>query len=195
MVLKEQTKVLKALIESRRTVHSYTEDQVPRELLLEALRASLWAPNHKMTRPWQFFILQSAQREALAASVIRIKNAKEPLSEVKQQALHTKFTRQGSLILCCRRKTLEEPEVQVNEDRATLACSIYIMSLFLWSEGFSSKWGSGATIRSDELFQKLNLSKECLEIVGLFYCGKPAHTLPAAPPRPDLKEVLDDANF
>ena len=44
-------------LRGRRTVSLFQPDPVPRELILEAIRLARWAPNHKLTEPWQFYLL------------------------------------------------------------------------------------------------------------------------------------------
>jgi len=54
----QQTKmsVIEA-ITTRRSVPQFKPDPVPKELIQRLLDAAVWVPNHRMTEPWQFYVL------------------------------------------------------------------------------------------------------------------------------------------
>ncbi|HLZ72901.1 MAG TPA: nitroreductase [Dehalococcoidia bacterium] len=54
-------------IHTRRTIKAYRPDPVPRELIERVLEAAVWAPNHRLTEPWEFVVVQGAALERLAA--------------------------------------------------------------------------------------------------------------------------------
>lgn len=190
MTLNDSTKVLIELIKKRRTVHSYTEEQVPEELIMLALQNSLWAPNHKLTFPWKFKILNHEQRKTLADSAVKIKKQKEALSEIKENALRAKLESGGSAILFMRKKTSGEPAQLVEEDRATIACSIYIFSLILQSAGYVSKWSTSGYLRKNEFMNDMGINSEDYEIDGMIFCGKPQGSVPHPTDRPDIHSLL-----
>lgn len=47
-----------AAIYRRRTVWQFRAAPIPREAVELLLEAAVWAPNHRMTEPWRFFILE-----------------------------------------------------------------------------------------------------------------------------------------
>ncbi len=190
LALREQTKVLEELMISRRTVHRFTEEQVPKDLLKYAIEKSLWVPNHKLTFPWAFMILDNKQRSLLAESAVAFKSKDPEFSEVKQNALRDKLNTHGSMVLAFRKKTDESNERLVEEDRAALACSIFAFSLLLQSEGFYTKWSTAKFLRSDEVSKALELDKDQLECGGMIYCGKPVGEIPKAAERPEIGDVL-----
>ena len=52
----------------RRMAWSFTDQPVPRDALDRMLDTAVWAPNHRLTEPWRFFILEkgSAASEKVA---------------------------------------------------------------------------------------------------------------------------------
>lgn len=188
--MSEPTKVLEELIQTRRTVHMYTKDRVPKSILLKAIQNSLWAPNHKLSFPWQFHIVLEPERAVIADLVINNKSQKSQPSEIKIKALRDKFENQGSLVLCCRKKFDEDDLLRAEEDRQTLACSIYIMSLILEAEGFCSKWSTGGYLRRPEFFSTMKYDADKIEVIGMLHCGKPLGAVPKAVERPSLDQVL-----
>ncbi len=58
--------VLKAIY-GRRSIREYTDEVPPRELILEILRAGIWAPSGLNNQPWRFVIVWNREsREKLA---------------------------------------------------------------------------------------------------------------------------------
>src|SRR6185437_4115940 len=53
-------------IRTRRTTKSFRADAVPRDLIERVLDAAIWAPNHRLTEPWRFVVVQGATLERLA---------------------------------------------------------------------------------------------------------------------------------
>ena len=62
-----QTSVYEAIF-GRRMSKEFTDADVPREALERMLDAAIWAPNHRLTEPWRFFVLEkdSPAREQIA---------------------------------------------------------------------------------------------------------------------------------
>ncbi len=53
-------------IHTRRTIKAYRPEPVPRETIERVLEAAVWAPNHRLTEPWEFIVVQGATLERLA---------------------------------------------------------------------------------------------------------------------------------
>src|SRR5258706_8754349 len=51
-----------ALIRGRRSVDLYEPDPVPNAVILEAIDVARWAPNHRLTQPWRFYLIGPATR-------------------------------------------------------------------------------------------------------------------------------------
>ena len=52
-----QTSVYDAIF-GRRMTKEFTGAEVPRATLERLLDAAIWAPNHRLTNPWRFFVLE-----------------------------------------------------------------------------------------------------------------------------------------
>ena len=60
---------LKQLIQNRRTCYQYadaTDFPIKDESLYDCLEAARWAPNHKLTQPWRFWIIGDQAKLDLA---------------------------------------------------------------------------------------------------------------------------------
>ena len=174
------------LTQSRRTVHNYKTTHVEDHFVEEALHLSLWAPNHKLTFPWAFFWLGPRVRAEMANLTVRVKELKEPLSEIKKKATRENVLNPSHLILLGLRRG--DPK-RLHEDYATLACSVQIMTTYFWEKGIGSKWSSGENYGHAETYKLLGISSEEFSLEGALLIGVP-QIIPAAPKRPPLERYL-----
>lgn len=158
------------IIRNRRTVHSLQKEEVPFDILNQGLEHSLWAPNHRMTKPWCFLYLKTKARKQLAEIAIDLKKQKSEVTEVATSAMRTKYTEEGSLIVFAQ-KLNSDPDI-AKEDYASVACSIQNFSLFMWEQGFGTKWSTGQIIRDKKTYKLLGLNPSEYEIVGLIWAGR-----------------------
>ena len=45
------------LVKSRRNTKNFKDQEVPRRLIEILLDSAVWAPNHRNTEPWKFFVV------------------------------------------------------------------------------------------------------------------------------------------
>jgi nitroreductase len=181
------------LVTTRRTVHNYTTEKVQDELVVEALRLSLWAPNHRLTFPWQYVSVGPAARARLADLAVELKSAKaakaggaEPMSDAKKHAIRETLVNPSHIILVGVKKS--EPHIQ-HEDYATLACGIQIATLFLWENGISTKWSTGGWAMHAKTYEICGIDSAQVQLEGALLIGKPQIT-PPAPERPTLDKFF-----
>ncbi len=193
------------LVLTRRTVHNYSPDPVPDALVEEALRLSLWAPNHKMSWPWVYTWIGAESRTRLADLAVELKSAGGELPDVKRKAVRDNvlgpahlislgFKRTlgksvGTLLSMAAGSNLKFDEHREHEDFATLASSVQIMSLFLWQHGVASKWSTGAWGVNPRTYSVLELNPDEVRLEGVLMIGK-ALNMPTAPERPELSQFL-----
>ncbi len=53
-------------IHTRRDLEAFAEACPPREVVARIIEAATWAPNHRMTEPWRFYVVAGDGRERLA---------------------------------------------------------------------------------------------------------------------------------
>ena len=173
-----------ALIRSRRTIHTFTEERPPDDLIRRALDLARWAPNHRLTEPWRFYLLGPET----AAAVARL-NADLVTARRGQAAGERKLKRwrsmPGWLVVTCRRS---DDVLREREDYAACCCAVQNLSLYLWSQGVGVKWGTGRVTRHPALFDLLDLDPGAEMIVGLLWYGYPAE-IPRMQRKP-LDEIL-----
>lgn len=171
---------------SRRTVHSFEDRPIPDGALDRALKAAIRAPNHKLTNPWRFTIVGPEARERITDIAVALKADKPGFNETMEQKIRRKVGNPAELVVVSQ--VLDADEFRRREDYAACACAIQNISLVLWEEGISSKWGSGGVTRSAATYDVLGIDPELEEIIAFVWIGYP-ETVPD-PPRTPLEDVI-----
>ena len=174
------------LIEERRTVHSYISKEVPLKIIEEAIRLSLWVPNHRLSFPWKYFLVSEEKQKNIFQWACENKKidplASGPLVEaMKDQFLHPR-------ILILGMKKDSNPAAQ-KEDYATLSCSVQILSMYFWKKGLGTKWSTGKVSRDPRLYSLIGMSENEVALEGMLMIGWPKDVLPAVP-RPALDAIM-----
>lgn len=163
-------KELIKLIKDRRTIHKYKNQKVDEEILNQALEASLFAPNHKLTNPTRIYSLGPIKRNELMNYSIKLKEQKKgTLSVDEKEREINKYQCPSHILLFTRIKSSNE--VQEKEDYATLSCVIHNLSLILWKKKIGLKWSTGSLIKDPELHNIFSIDSDKEMIEGIVRVG------------------------
>src|SRR5438270_7830055 len=77
------------IIERRRSIKKFTDRAVRREEIETLLEAAILAPNHRLTRPWRFYVLGPASRYAYGLALGDRKTRKLPDAEAARKLRET----------------------------------------------------------------------------------------------------------
>ena len=160
---------MKGIITSRRTIHNFKPTPPSRELLLEAIDIARWAPNHKLTEPWKFYILgpETATRVAhLNADLVLRKRGREAAENKR-----TRWLNMPSMLAVSYKKC--DDAFREKEDYAATCCAIQNLMLFLWEKGIGTKWSTSSVISEPDFLDLLGIEQGTEEVVGLLWCGYP----------------------
>lgn len=174
------------LIRTRRTIHSFKPELPPRDTILQAIDLAHWAPNHRLTEPWRFYLLGRETAEAVARL-----NA-EQISRIKgAQAAHAKLQRwrtmPGWLVVTCENS--DDP-VRSREDYASCCCAIHNFALYLWSEGIGVKWNTGAVTRDPAFYDLISADPQVETMVAMLWYGYPAE-IPRMQRKPVTQMIVE----
>jgi nitroreductase len=176
------------IIKGRRTVHEYLPKKVDERLLLDTLQTSLWAPNHKLTEPTRFYIIDEDTRMKLVDLNLKIRSEKGQNVDVELvKKVKDKYLTPSHLVIISQQLT-SDPEI-LKEDYATISCVVHNISLLLWPHGIGSKWSTGAILKRPELFEILGVNPQKERIEGFIWVGFPANIRPPHE-RPELSSVM-----
>lgn len=160
----------------RRSAKTFGPEAPSRETLQRIIEAATWAPNHRTTEPWRFFVLQGDARVAFGEAIV-------PELETPKavEALRTKVVRSPVLIVVAQRGSPGQPELDLEDYGATCA-AVQNLLLAAHAEGLAAKWSTGEMATSPGAFAHLGLA-EGDRIVALIYLGSAEATEPVGPKR------------
>lgn len=174
---------------SRRSIFSFRDHPVDRNILEEAFEAARHAPCHKHTHPWKFYLMGEATRLQLIRGVdqiVRLKNP-EATSNLFEKA-RRKILEPPELIAVSSRKSPDDP-FREEEDYAATVCALHNLVLSLWSRGVGAQWTTGAITRDPVVYDALGVSEHEERVIGFVKVGYPEEV-----PR-TKKKALDEIRF
>ena len=172
-------------IHNRRMNNEFTEFVPDREALQRMLDAAVWAPNHRLTNPWRFYVLEKGG---------------EKRAQVAQLAYDNQFARSGNHEHAdgSRQRVLDAPaliyvysvpadsEEMTQENYAAACCAVQNLLLAAVAEGLAGDWSTGNTTRHPALAETLGGEPDWT-MVGALFIGQPAR--PSASVRAPADEV------
>lgn len=178
-------------IKTRRSIAQYRPDPVPRERIEELLNAAVWVPNHRLTQPWQFFVLgpESKGRFAEVRRDFRKTTLPNPDAPEVQPALKKMYddTVNTPAIIIVTSHVHEDPETREEDFWATFAAT-YALMLGAWSLGIGSYFRTGPLREYPPLRAMLSVPDD-RRIVGVLYVGYPA-AIPQKPRIPASEKTV-----
>lgn len=168
---------LLSLIQSRRTCYQFEDKKlspVKDQDLWQCLQAAIWAPNHKLTEPWRFWVLSDQQQSQLAQiyAELRANQRAEPETEnyqmIYRQAIE-KFCTFPKIILVGQ--LLADNKVTRKEDYAACACAIQNFQLMAWQQQIGVQWSTGPILKDKRTYQQIEANPAQIELVGALYMG------------------------
>ena len=180
------------LLLARRTVHQYKPEAIDKEIIQQALVASLYVPNHKLTNPVRYRRVGKETRQKILQRAIELKKAKQDNIELTPtivEAIRTQYLYPDTLLVVSQ--VLSNSAHQTKEDYATLACALHNISLMLWGQGIGTKWSSGEIIRDPETYKILDIDNKKESVEAFFWIGVPLQ-IPLAPSKPNVNEILQE---
>lgn len=155
------------LIRGRRSVDRFAPELPDVAIVHAAVETARWAPNHRLTNPWRFYLLGARTR----AAVIEL-NTALVARQRGDAAAAAKDKRwrgvPGWLVVTCRH---DADELVSRENYAATACAVQNLMLYLHSAGVASKWTTGAVTRAQQFYEICALDAEQEYCAGLIWYG------------------------
>lgn len=160
--------VHRLLTKGRRSVEKYQPTDVPRDAITRALECAIHAPNHFLTQPWRFRLLNDTQAAQLT-EMSKFGGTKKLLEACPQlMVISIDMSPDG-------KNDDMEWNVRGLEDHAACACAIQNMMLSLASQGIGSKWMTGKMgISGEDILGIFDDTADTEHYMGTFMIGYPA---------------------
>ena len=164
------------VMRTRRSIPRMKPDPVPRDLLERLLDAAVWVPNHRLTEPWQFFVLEDEAKKRFAEIRREFRRGQLPnphAAEVKP-ALDKVYedTVTTPVIIAVTSSLADDPETR-EEDAWAAFGAAYAFMLGAWAHGVGTYFRTGA-LRDDPALRELLDLPEKRRVIGIIYAGYPA---------------------
>ena len=143
-------------IRQRRTVKQFLPQPVPREVVQELIELAVWAPNHRMTEPWRFYVLDGAARAQLGAiaaqiTVEKIMGSGGEIGVATRKGEEAAATwRAVPTLLYVTTARDANPEVD-EENYGATCCALQNFALAAHAAGIGTSWSSGAVAAAPAL--------------------------------------------
>jgi nitroreductase len=171
-------------IRSRRSIDLFEPDPPGTARLLEGIELARWAPNHRLTQPWRFYVLGPQTADQIVDLAVDIETAAKG-----ERAGEARRKRWGAIpaffVVTCARS---DDELQQREDYAACCCAVQNLMLYMWQSGLGVKWTTGAVTREPRFSEIVGFDPEVEMLVGLFWYGIP-RVVPSQKRR-DVDEIV-----
>ncbi|HET6871538.1 MAG TPA: nitroreductase [Sporolactobacillaceae bacterium] len=182
-------------IKTRRSIPK-VQDTIPnKELIMEVLEASQWAPNHYRTEPWSFEVLTGSGRDKLGAAYgrIQVDGLGAEIEESERQAAYEKGlakARRAPVVIVIKVQPSDQKNVVFVEEVAATACAVQNMLLTANSLGLGAMWRSGSPSYHAIMNETFGMKAPGF-VFGFLYIGFPIEGLHLHPPKKrPLNEVV-----
>ncbi|MDR7544734.1 MAG: nitroreductase [Armatimonadota bacterium] len=162
-------------IKARRSVGKMRPDPVPRPVLEQMLEAAVWAPNHRLTEPWRFYVLDGEAKRRFAQIRCRLRAASlpDPNAPEAQRALDRLYqdtVATPALIVLTAQMAADQTQRQ--EDVAATFMAAQNLMLAATELGVGTYLRTGTIIADPELRELLGLEED-RTVLAVIYVGYP----------------------
>ncbi len=174
------------LTKGRRSVEKYRPTAVPRAAIARALECAIHAPNHFLTEPWRFRLLNDAQAAQLT-DMSKFDGTEKLLENCPQlMVVSIDMSPDG-------KNDGMAWNVRGLEDHAACACAIQNMMLSLASQGIGSKWMTGKMgIAGEDVLGIFDDKADTEHYMGTFMMGYPIVPMEEMKVRTRKKGISDE---
>lgn len=158
-------------IYGRRSAWKFSGEPVDRMAIERMLDAAVWAPNHRLTEPWRFFVLEQGSAARAAAAELAGQFQGERTGDARRAE-------------AARQKVLEPPvviyvyavpgpdEATTKENYASVCIAAHNIALAGAAEGLAVTWETGGATRHPGLKALLG-AEDSWEMATMLLIGHP----------------------
>jgi len=164
------------LIKTRRTVYQFKKQSVENDLINTCLEAAIWAPNHKMMQPWQFYVVGSQTQVLLADIYARLRASKKfEEGSIDYESAYlkakTKFLKIPKIVFVGQKLMEGESSIETQENYAACACAIQNFQLMAHQLTLGVQWSTGPIISDVRTFELFKINAQQIRLIGALYMG------------------------
>ena len=170
-------------IRQRRTIKQFLPQPISRAVMQELIELAVWAPNHRLTEPWRFYVLEGAARNQLGAiaaqvTVDKILGSGGDLSVATRKGEEAAATWAAvPTLLYVTAVRDANPEID-EENYGAVCCALQNFALAAHAAGIGTSWSSGAVAAAPALHELVGAGAD-ERMVGLVRVGYLDPAIPA----------------
>jgi nitroreductase len=157
------------LIRSRRSINLFEPDAPGTSELLDAIELARWAPNHRLTEPWKFYLIGKQTAEAIVSLAVELETAAKGEKAGAARRKRLEGIPAFFVVTC----TKSDDALLQQEDYAACCCAVQNLMLYLWQCGIGVKWTTGAINRDRRFYDVVGIDSAAETVVGFFWYGRP----------------------
>ncbi|MNJ35160.1 nitroreductase family protein [Paenibacillus bouchesdurhonensis] len=161
-------------IHTRRSIGKVKQDKISVEIIERILEAGTWAPNHRHTEPWQFFVLRGKGREQLGQALADImrEGLEDPDSPEAQESMDKACAKafRAPVIIAVAVTPVDRPGVIELEEYGAVFAAIQNMLLATHSLGLGAVWRTGEPCYHHIMNEAFGLRSQD-KMLGFIYLG------------------------
>ena len=138
----------------RRMAWDFKDQPVPKDALDRMLDTAVWAPNHRLTEPWRFFVLEKGSAALEKVAGLAHDFAMQPSGNA-QRAEATRHSLLNTPVLVYMYSTPGRDEEGTRENYASVCCAAQNIALAGVAEGLAVTWETGGPTRHPDLARTL----------------------------------------
>lgn len=157
-------------LKERQSLGQLREPAVPDDVLTEAFRCALRAPDHRMLRPWRFLVIQGGARHRLGEVFARAQRELNPGLTPEEENRARNMPLRAPQIVVAITCFKEDPKVPHEEQLLSTGAAVQNLLLALHAQGFGSMWRTGPLSNSAPVRRELEVGST-ERIAGFIYIG------------------------
>ena len=162
------------IIKQRRNTKNFKDREVSRSDIEILIDSAVWAPNHRSTEPWKFFVIpkNSDMREKIGQGLVSLQEEStgKALSEDQKSRIKAQFDVSTTLVFCF--SAVDDNTEITEENYAAVCCAIQNIQLVAESLGLGVGWSTGRIAKIKNLKDIFGIEQE-LKVAGVLTVGYP----------------------
>lgn len=159
-------------IHQRRMNNEFSDAVPPRAALQRMLDAAIWAPNHRLTNPWRFFVLEKDGVKRAEIAQLAYDNLYQRSGNHENASGSRQRILDAPALIYVYSIPADTPEM-TQENYAAACCAVQNLLLAAVAEGLAGDWSTGNTTKHPGLAAALGAAADWT-MVGALFIGQPA---------------------
>ncbi|MFI2856116.1 nitroreductase [Paenibacillus sp. JSM ZJ436] len=166
-------------IRTRRSIGKVQDTPISQDKIEQILEAGTWAPTHRHTEPWRFFVMTGGGRDLLGHVMADISEAsaqdksEEELAAAREAAIGRAY--RAPLVIGVAVAPADDPKVIELEEYGAAFAAIQNMLLEIHGLGLGAVWRTGDFCYKPQVNEAFGLGERD-KMLGFLYIGEPDMT-------------------